>query len=266
MNERDIKRLLALAASSLPPAGLSVGEVSQQFGVSTRMLRHWDKSGLIRPVRVANGYRSYMPEDIARLKRVLLYRELGVTSTRISQLLDAPASGVLEDLEKQRLILIERIARLEQALHDADRLIDLARKGEDAMIDNQWHSEAKERWQDSQQWMESVEYQATNDDNQREKDMQHMEDVEERLAQAKRDGVTPGSPEANALAEEHRDSLVWYHVTLPMHVCLARMYEQDERFRKHYDQREPGLTAWLRQVIEANARTQGIDPDAATWQ
>jgi hypothetical protein len=51
----------------------------------------------------------------------------------------------------------------------------------------------------------------------------------------------------------------------PMHVCLGRIYVDDPGFAAHYDAIEPGLTLWLRDIIDANARDRGIDPEAATW-
>ena len=51
-----------------------------------------------------------------------------------------------------------------------------------------------------------------------------------------------------------------------MQVVLARMYTEDPRFAAHYDQRAEGLAAWLRAVIEEDARAHGIDPETAVWQ
>lgn len=42
-------------------------------------------------------------------------------------------------------------------------------------------------------------------------------------------------------------------------------YAADPGFASYYDAIEPGLACWLRDVIDANARSRGIDPDAATW-
>ncbi|MFF2453256.1 MerR family transcriptional regulator [Isoptericola sp. NPDC058082] len=40
----------------------------------------------------------------------------------------------------------------------------------------------------------------------------------------------------------------------------------DHDFTAQHDRRRPGLTAWLREVIDAGARTHGVDPDTATWE
>ena len=71
---------------------------------------------------------------------------------------------------------------------------------------------------------------------------------------------------ANALAEEHRAGLTWFDVTPAKHVILARGYVADPRFAAHYDGYEPGLAAWLKEIIDANAAAHGVDPATARWQ
>jgi hypothetical protein len=50
-----------------------------------------------------------------------------------------------------------------------------------------------------------------------------------------------------------------------MHVCLGRKYVADPGYTAHYDALAPGLTEWLRDLVNANAVAQGIDPETATW-
>ena len=87
------------------------------------------------------------------------------------------------------------------------------------------------------------------------------------LAAAMADGVQPGSTEANALAERHRELIsISYDCTHSMQVLLGRMYVADERFEAHYENYAPGLATWLSAVIDANARANGVDPDTAAWE
>lgn len=51
-----------------------------------------------------------------------------------------------------------------------------------------------------------------------------------------------------------------------MHVCLGRMHEADPGFSAYYDRIRPGFASWLRGIIDANARANGIAPDTATWR
>ena len=72
----------------------------------------------------------------------------------------------------------------------------------------------------------------------------------ETLAQAKRGGVEPGTPEANELAARHRASIErFYDCGDEMHRCLVEMYLADERFTRYYDDVEPGLAQFLHDIV-----------------
>ena len=56
---------------------LTVSEVSRLYGVSARMLRHYEKMGLMGSDRKEGyAYRVYRPEDIQRLRQILVLRKL----------------------------------------------------------------------------------------------------------------------------------------------------------------------------------------------
>jgi hypothetical protein len=56
------------------------------------------------------------------------------------------------------------------------------------------------------------------------------------------------------LAEEHRLSIQTFYDCPPeMHRGLGEMYVADERFTRTYEDVAPGLAAWLRDAINANA-------------
>ncbi len=69
-----------------------IGDVARHSGVSTRMLRHYDALGLVRPTgRTAGGYREYSPEDIRRIFHVESLRSLGLSLKQIGRALDDPS-------------------------------------------------------------------------------------------------------------------------------------------------------------------------------
>lgn len=49
--------------------GLYIKEAAAIVGVSTTVLRLWERHGLLSPRRSPSGYRLYAPEDVARAKR-----------------------------------------------------------------------------------------------------------------------------------------------------------------------------------------------------
>lgn len=246
---------------------LTIGETSVLCAVSVRMLRHWESVGLLRPGRDSNGYRLYSEDDIARIRRIRLYRDLGLTTEQIRAVLDGPATETLSLMREQRARISGHITQLQLILQDIDELSAYAHNmKENEDMDSPYTDEAHDRWGDSPQWMEYAEYRTRTDDAQQQADLDAMRALELELAQAMRDGVKPGSEAADELALRHRESLMWYHVTPSMHVCLAKMYVNDPRFRVHYDSIEPGLAAWLHDVIAAQVATEGVDAEHARWE
>ena len=65
-----------------------------------------------------------------------------------------------------------------------------------------------------------------------------------------RDGVEPGSAEANALAARHRASIErFYDCGDEMHRNLVEMYLANERFTRYH---EPGLAQFVHDIVVAS--------------
>ncbi|SOE02177.1 HEAT repeat domain-containing protein [Blastococcus haudaquaticus] len=101
-----------------------IGEVARQAGVSTRMLRHYDALGLVRPTgRTVGGYREYSAEDVRRIFHVESLRSLGLSLKQVGRALEDPAftpSALVSDLIRWTE---DRVAR-EQELLERLRTID----------------------------------------------------------------------------------------------------------------------------------------------
>jgi DNA-binding transcriptional MerR regulator len=67
-----------------------IGLVARLAQVSVRTLRHYDDLGLLKPSYVdpLTGYRHYTPEQVLRLHRILVLRDLGVPLAQIGRLID----------------------------------------------------------------------------------------------------------------------------------------------------------------------------------
>lgn len=101
-----------------------IGEVSRRSGVSTRMLRHYDALGLVRPTgRTAGGYRKYSAEDVGRIFHVESLRTLGLSLQQIGHVLDDPSFAPSELVSDLIRWTEDRLAR-EQELLDRLRTID----------------------------------------------------------------------------------------------------------------------------------------------
>ncbi|MQM27399.1 MerR family transcriptional regulator [Glycomyces albidus] len=259
--------------------GLTVGRAAGLVGVSVRTLHHWDAIGLVRPSgRTRAGYRVYSGEDVARIHRVLVYRELGFELAQIGPILDDPGADATGHLRRQRRELVEQIERLHRMVGAVDRMLEASRTGMRLTPEQQvaifgddwrpeWTGEAERRWGRSAQWAQYAHRAAGRSPADWERVAAETDAFQADLAAAKRSGAAPGSPEANALAERHRALMsTYFDCTHAMQVCMGRMFTEDAGFAAHYDGIEPGLARWLADVLSANAAANGVDPETAAWE
>lgn len=110
-----------------------IGEFARLSRVSPKMLRHYDELGLLRPAHTdpQSDYRFYTAEQLPRLNRILVLKDLGFTLQQIGALMADDLSteqirGMLKlrraeveqllDAEQQRLAQIEaRLSEIEAA-------------------------------------------------------------------------------------------------------------------------------------------------------
>lgn len=257
---------------------LTVGEVASLVGISVRTLHHWDSVGLVQPEgRTGGGYRAYSAAGVDRIHRVLVYQELGFSLAKIAALLDDPAVDETEQLRQQHDLLEARIGRLRRMADAVNRVLASRAAGATLSARQQaeifgrgwredWSREAHDRWGDSDEWAQFERSAQVLSEVDRTRMRERGEALYADLASAKRSGVAPGSETANRLAEQHRAMVgQLFTCTHSMHVCLGRLCLQDERFNASFGDREPGLAEWLAEVIDANARLHGVDPDRAVW-
>ncbi|WP_250034000.1 MerR family transcriptional regulator [Paractinoplanes maris] len=101
-----------------------IGEVARRSGVSTRMLRHYDTLGLVRPTgRTVGNYREYTDEDIRRIFHVESLRSLGLSLRQIGSALEDPEftpAELVGDLIRWTEQRVEREQELLQRLRAVD--------------------------------------------------------------------------------------------------------------------------------------------------
>ena len=267
------------AVSDDADIAMTVGEVSTLLGGSVRALHHWDETGLVHPSRrSAAGYRLYCEADIMRIQQVLVYRQTGMNLADIKMVLDEPETDAMTHLRRQRELVQGQVSHLQQMLNSIDMVMEIHQSGARISVaemaeiwgtdwDPVYIEDAHAQWGDTEDWAESYRRKAQMSRADWERAHEETVALETALAEAMRSGVKPGSPEANALARWHRkDFNRWFEVSTSKQVLIARGYVADERYARYYDKRAPGLAAWLKDVIDACARSEGVDPATATWE
>ena len=111
---------------------MNIGQASQASGVSQRMIRHYEKIGLIpEALRRDSGYRDYSPADLHRLRFIANARDLGFPIEEIRVLLDlwndrGRASAEVKALATARAEELQRKAAALEAMRRT--LVDLAER------------------------------------------------------------------------------------------------------------------------------------------
>ncbi|WP_207537340.1 MerR family transcriptional regulator [Sabulicella rubraurantiaca] len=100
---------------------MNIGEAAAQSGVSAKMIRHYETLGLVKPVRRANNYRSYTPQNVAVLRFIRHARDLAFPLAEVKQLLALWQDEGRDSAEVRRIALshveaLEEKARSMQAV------------------------------------------------------------------------------------------------------------------------------------------------------
>ena len=108
----------------------SIGDLSREFGVTTRTIRFYEDQGLRSPTR--NGQnRIYQARDQVRLKLILRGKRLGFSLKEINKLIalyDAPEGeagqlrSFIEKIRARRTELLVQKDDIEQVLDELDTL------------------------------------------------------------------------------------------------------------------------------------------------
>lgn len=98
----------------------TIGDFATMGRVSIRMLRHYDRIGLLPPARVDEftGYRYYTADQLRRLNRVVALKDLGFTLAEVARILDADVAPA----ELRGMLRLRRAQVAEQITADQDRL------------------------------------------------------------------------------------------------------------------------------------------------
>jgi DNA-binding transcriptional MerR regulator len=108
----------------------SIGDLSREFGVTTRTIRFYEDQGLLSPTRDGQN-RIYQARDRVRLKLILRGKRLGFSLKEINKLIalyDAPEGEggqlriFIEKIRARRAELMAQKSDIEHVLDELDAL------------------------------------------------------------------------------------------------------------------------------------------------
>ncbi|MEU6007350.1 MerR family transcriptional regulator [Streptomyces sp. NPDC047453] len=245
----------------------SVGQVAGFAGVTVRTLHHYDDIGLLVPgERSHAGHRRYGDADLDRLQQILFYRELGFPLEEVAALLDDPEADPGAHLRRRHELLTARIEKLKKMAAAVEKAMEARRMGIDLTPEErfevfgdhdpeQYADEVRQRWGDTEAYRQSQRRTASYTKEDWKRLTEEQDAIHRRMAALLDAGTPAGSEAAMDVAEEHRRFISgsYYDCGHEMHTCLAQMYVADPRFTATYEKIRPGLAAYLREAILANA-------------
>lgn len=99
---------------------MKINEIAMQLNTSKRALKYYEEQNLLNVQKDTNGYRMYSKENIETLKKIILYRKLGISIKEIKTLLKQEDISMLQQIyetKKQELqIEAKELEALQQYL------------------------------------------------------------------------------------------------------------------------------------------------------
>lgn len=117
----------------------TIGEFSRLSHVSSRMLRHYDAIGLLRPAHTGpeNGYRYYDPAQLSTLVQVETLKGYGFTLAQIPELLRLSREELALRIHRRRLQAYDELHELRKTLREMeDHIIKMEGK---SMVQEKYH-------------------------------------------------------------------------------------------------------------------------------
>jgi DNA-binding transcriptional MerR regulator len=121
------------------PRFFSPAETARRLNVSTKALRLYESLGLVQPVRTSTGWRTYGPDQMARLHQVLALKSLGLPLKRVAELLGDPLADLDAVLKLQEAAFRSRIAGDTRRLELLGAVRDRLASGDTLSIDELIH-------------------------------------------------------------------------------------------------------------------------------
>jgi DNA-binding transcriptional MerR regulator len=117
-------------------AEYSISQLSKEFDVTTRTIRHYEELGLIKPARRGQT-RVYSPSDRTRLRLILRGKRLGLSLENSREIIDMyePGETNVEQLKKLINAIQAQRIKLNQQLDDISNLLTDLNQAEADCID-----------------------------------------------------------------------------------------------------------------------------------
>ena len=240
-----------------------IKEAAQLSGVSVKTLHHYDKIGLLVPLKSENGYRTYSQEDLERLQVILYYKYLGFSLEKIAELLKEERKDLLPHLTMQLECLTRERQHLDTLISTLQKTIQ-EQKGERKMTieekftgfsyqDNQkYYQEAIEKY--GQEVMDQA---LGRQKGREDESTAAFNQVFQALAHNLKNGLAATAAENQEEAAKLLQAIRTYGFDCSIEVFshIGKGYVYNPEFKENIDKFGPGTAQYTSDVISAYVQT-----------
>lgn len=106
-------------------------EIQEKTGLTRKAIEYYEEKGLIKPLKLENGYRDYSDKDLEILNKISLFRKIGLSISEIEECLSSNSSSLASilrrkehqlEIEEKRKEVIELIVKKENQKVIDDKL------------------------------------------------------------------------------------------------------------------------------------------------
>ena len=241
-----------------------IKEAAQLSGVSVKTLYHYDKIGLLVPLKSENGYRTYSQEDLERLQIILYYKYLGFSLEKIAELLKEEKTDLLPHLTRQLDYLTHERQHLDTLISTLQKTIQ-EQKGEIKMTIEEkftgfsYQDHKKYQQEAVDKYGQEVMDQALDRQKGREEEATSaFNQVFQSLAQNLEDGLPITASENQEEAGKLLQAIRTYGFDCSIEVFghIGKGYVYNPEFKENIDKFGPGTAQYTSDVIAHYFQTQ----------
>lgn len=105
---------------------MTIGEVSSAFQVSARMLRYYEKAGLIESTRKEGyAYRIYSTDMVRKIQQIIILRKLQIPLKQIQLMMDGDREETIRILETRIYEMNETVTSVQTIKKALEKLLEL---------------------------------------------------------------------------------------------------------------------------------------------
>lgn len=113
---------------------MKIKEIEERTGLTRANIRFYESKGLLCPTREGNNYRDYSEEDVELLRKIVLFRRLGISIEDIRKLFDGTLS-LQEAVARAKFELQSQIQQMQGSLELCTVMQERAERMETLSVD-----------------------------------------------------------------------------------------------------------------------------------